>query len=293
MTNITTLVSDINAMLVDPNGYGIDKDNLANALSSAGTGTALALHKSLSGESKTRDKGVVYATEVGTQCDRQLWYRYHAPSLGGGLSGSTIVKFTYGHIIEEVVLTLAKAAGHSVTDEQRSVTLTHPYSDYTIRGRMDAVIDGTIVDVKSTTSFGFKDFAAGKGGEKFGYKQQLGFYSHATNNPNKGFLYINRDMGHIGYVDEKYVFEPNYHFERLNRVLSAVGPEEFPTLDAVPHNTDGSLKLGTTCSYCAFKKDCWKESNGGKGLRAFNYAGKPAFLVHIVKSPSVPEIEIA
>lgn len=290
MTNIATLVSDINAMLVNPAGYGIDPDNLTKALSSAGTGTAVALHKSLSGEVKERPKNVVYATEVGISCDRQLWYRVNAPHLAEKFTGSNIVKFTYGHIIEEVVLTLAKAAGHSVEREQESVTLTHPYSDYIVRGRLDAVIDGVLVDVKSTTSFGFKDFMAGKGGEKFGYKHQLGIYSEATGIKSKGFLFINRDMGHIGYVDEHYKLNPSYHFERLNRVLSAPGVEEFPRLSAEAHNTDGSQKLCTTCSYCSYKGDCWKDANAGKGLRSFVYSGKVVHLTHVVKAPTVPEV---
>jgi hypothetical protein len=46
------------------------------------------------------------------------------------------------------------------------------------------------------------------------------------------------------------------------------------------------MKLGTGCSYCAFKKHCWP------GLRGFAYSGGPRYLTNVVKTPDVPEFEL-
>ena len=46
------------------------------------------------------------------------------------------------------------------------------------------------------------------------------------------------------------------------------------------------------CSYCAYKVDCWKDSNNGTGLRKFIYANGLRYLTQVAKKPDVPEIEL-
>jgi hypothetical protein len=50
------------------------------------------------------------------------------------------------------------------------------------------------------------------------------------------------------------------------------------------------MKLGINCSYCPFKEDCWKDANGGMGLRKFIYYNGPVWLTHVEREPKVEEI---
>jgi len=92
-------------------------------------------------------------SNIGKQ-DRQLWYNYNGYE-GEPLMPHTKIKFLYGHLIEEMVLALVKLSGHEVTDEQKQVEVDG------IQGSMDCKIDGTLIDVKSTSSYGFKKFKDG------------------------------------------------------------------------------------------------------------------------------------
>jgi hypothetical protein len=44
---------------------------------------------------------------------------YNDVDKGEDLTPNTYVKFLYGHLIEELLLFLTRAAGHKVTDEQK------------------------------------------------------------------------------------------------------------------------------------------------------------------------------
>ena len=86
---------------------------------------------------------------------RQLWFEKNKPLENAKPNAATQVKFLYGHILEEIVLMLVRAAGHEVTDEQKEVDLDG------IKGHMDCRIDGVVTDVKSASSYGFKKFKYG------------------------------------------------------------------------------------------------------------------------------------
>ena len=52
----------------------------------------------------------------------------------------------------------------------------------------------------------------------------------------------------------------------------------------------GNEKINKNCGYCEFKKECYKDSNDGKGLRVFNYAKGPLFLATVKSEPKVEEL---
>jgi hypothetical protein len=77
-------------------------------------------------------------------------------------------------------------------------------------------------------------------------------------------------------------------FDGLRSIVTNNTKPPFERLATV---TEGAnQKLGMECSYCSYKQECWKESNGGKGLRAYQYAGKITWLTQVNKVPKVPEI---
>ena len=78
-------------------------------------------------------------------------------------------------MIEELVLSLAKASGHKVEGEQSKLNV------HGVKGHRDAVIDGMTVDVKSCSSYAYKKFKEGKlkDDDPFGYISQLSSYVYA------------------------------------------------------------------------------------------------------------------
>ena len=59
--------------------------------------------------------------------------------------------------------------------------------------------------------------------------------------------------------------------------------------DPVPDGKSGNMRLAIGCVYCPYKKQCWSDANNGAGLRKFQYAYSPKYLVKINNTPNVPE----
>ena len=59
---------------------------------------------------------------------------------------------------------------------------------------------------------------------------------------------------------------------------------------SVPDGKSGNYKLPVGCVYCGHKRDCWSDSNNGKGLRVFKYARGKRFLTDVRKEPEVEEV---
>ena len=106
--------------------------------------------------------------------DRQLWYDYNGYDKEP-LSTATRIKFLLGHIIEELTLFLVREAGHEVTMCQEEVKVNG------VKGHIDAMIDGELVDVKSASPYGFRKFHNGslKNDDPFGYIYQISSYAKA------------------------------------------------------------------------------------------------------------------
>lgn len=289
MPDIKTLTRDIESLLLSPQtgtAVGLQEAELARF----GTAVAMKMHTQLSPRVKERKEGVLYASEFGINCRRKLWYKYNTPSVSNPLPASVITKFIYGDILEEYVLTLAKAAGHKVEYEQHAVELPVVGTDFVIRGRMDAIIDDVVVDVKSVTSYGMADARSGNLGDKFGYLGQLAFYEYAspTFTDGKGWLVIDKTLGHIEYHDEPRKVDV---LAVARNAVSAVTAPHADHLDRLNAVVDGpNVKLCKECSYCEFKTTCWQSVNKGKGLRTFKYSTGPVDFVEVNKEPRVPEI---
>ena len=233
---------------------------------------------------KERPAKTLYFSEVGDPCPRKLHYRVNSPELAESIDGNTRLKFFYGDVLETLVLSLAEAAGHSVSNRQGRATLDLP-NGWKVVGRIDAIVDGVLVDVKSTTKYGEEKFKNALVDDPFGYKMQLGGYAVALGHSEAGFLTIQKELGHLGWypipVDEKAVVAGAT--EATNVVSKEL--EELPRLEPVPQSkTSKNKKLCTSCSYCPFKKSCWPE------MRTFLYSDGPLFLVEVVDTPRVTEL---
>jgi hypothetical protein len=274
--NINTLVADIYATLEGKMPTGsFSPLNMTEALQNV---------YAKANTIKERPPKTLYFSELGDPCPRKLNYRVNSPELAESIDGNTRLKFFYGDVLESLVLSLAEASGHTVSDKQRRVELELDNS-WKVKGRIDAVIDGALVDVKSTTKFGEEKFKNGLQDDPFGYKMQLGGYAVALELQQCGFLTIQKELGHVGYypieVSKQAVLDGAHAaVSYVERPL-----QELPRLDPVPQSkTSKNKKLCTTCSYCSYKKHCWPE------MRTFLYSDGPAFLTEVVDVPRVAEL---
>jgi hypothetical protein len=287
MAKIATLEKDIAQVLKE--GKKLD----TYLLSRFGTNVAMKLQRQLERRTPTaRTTPTIRASEIGMadSCSRKLWYTYHEPEKAEGMHSDSIMKFLYGDIIEEAVLTLAKAAGHTVEKEQDQVKFA--LGHYTVVGHIDAVIDGVLIDVKSTTPYGMKDFEAGRGGDKFGYRAQLNVYAVGTGIKEKAWLAVDKQAGAIKLFPETKKYDTYDLFDRAVNALGKTSDDQLAHRAVVAEGTSGNLKLDIECSYCSFKKHCWRAANAGAGLRGFAYGTGPVWLAHVAREPKVPEIKV-
>ncbi len=225
-------------------------------------------------------------SNLGTKCLRKLWYTVNQPERAEPLHWTTRLKFLYGDLIEELVLFLTSAAGHDVTGRQETLQIDG------IQGHRDAKVDGTLVDVKSASGYGYRKFQIGLKPEEdaFGYLQQLAAYrkSDTSDVSNGGaFIAVNKETGEI-CVDVHQELPVSEIPETIRRAKAAINLPEPPERGyaAEPDGKSGNQKLATPCSYCQWKATCWP------GVRGFAYSGSPRYLVKVDREPEVPEFKV-
>ena len=275
MKSIKTLVSDIQELI--QNG----KDFSQESLDALGRNMAECVRDSLS--TSVRDN-YLRISNLGTPCLRKLWYSINTPDQAETLPAAAKFKYLYGHLLERLVLFLAKESGHTVTGEQAEVNL------HGVPGHKDAIIDGHLVDAKSASSYSFRKFKEHGLGEDdpFGYLTQLNAYLEAdqtnpelTDKKSASFLAIDKTLGHI-ILDTWGKDRVDYKrkVEAAKSVLAQKEPPERGYTDK-PMGKSGNRCLDVACSYCDFKRKCWP------GLQIADYSGGPVFMTKIVRSPKV------
>lgn len=280
MANIDTLVEDIYKAVSD--GVELREDQV----SSFGLNLSKLIAQRLS-PSAREPRGTLRMSNVGTPCKRKLWYEVNTPEVAEELTPATRIKFLFGDILEELMLLLAEAAGHTVEGRQDELYIEG------VKGHRDAIIDGVLVDVKSASTMGMAKF---KGNnlyvdDPFGYLTQLSNYFVASlddpalsDKSRMGFLVVDKQFGHL--VLDLYPSPPP---ELV--IANVVASKEIVASTTIPnrHYTDvedgksGNRKLGVQCSYCSHHNTCWP------GLRTFLYSNGPRFLTKVERVPDVQE----
>ena len=220
---------------------------------------------------------------------RQLWFDLNAEKEPQKLEPHVMIKFLYGHLLEEVLLFLVELAGHKVTDQQKTVEVEG------IKGHMDCVIDGEVVDVKTASGFAFKKFRDGtlQNDDPFGYISQLTGYEHAEGTNNGGFLVLNKETGEITLYKPTDFDKPNI-VNSIKNIKATVKKKKPPMFcyQPLPEGKAGNFKLPRPCTYCAHKFECHKDANEGKGLRVFKYAKGLTYFTDIKSEPKVEEMKV-
>lgn len=218
--------------------------------------------------------------------DRQVWYDAHDDGTKEALTPKTYLKFLYGDIIEAMLLFLAKEAGHSVEQQQAEVSVDG------VKGHIDAIIDGVVVDVKSASPYGYKKFETDTvtQDDPFGYVAQLSGYADIlTPKDDAAWLAADKVAGDICISPlPKQVIKHHTAGPRIDHLRKIIENEQPPTrcYEDTPDGKSGNRKLTTPCGYCGWKKRCWP------GLRGFAYSGGPRYLTVVAKTPDVPEFEV-
>lgn len=276
MAHIDTLLKDIHTVLEDAAmGEGpLELNPEAKAFFEKGVADVIS--KAILGKKKKqREPKTLYISEVGHPCLRKLWYKTRPEMFTAiSINGKGLFKFLYGDLIEVLALTLAIQAGHKVEKFQEPIEFPVGTTGWKIRGRIDAVIDGVLVDVKSASSVSmqkFHDIEKLMADDAFGYIMQLLTYHSNLNDVSDecGFFAIDKVDGTMvmpilkpeGPVPE-HVYE---------HIVSVVSSNTIPMVDASlqPYEIKtlpGYKKLKSTCSYCDYRDECWKHANGGKGI---------------------------
>lgn len=218
---------------------------------------------------------------------RRLWYDLNTEQEKEYINAPTFIKFLYGHLLEVLLLFFVRLAGHVVESEQKEVTVSG------IKGHMDSVIDGEVIDVKTASGYAFKKFKEGTlaQNDSFGYLSQLAGYEAAEKTNHGGFLVMNKETGELTVFIPDDLDKPNItsHIKKVKQAMKKETPPErcYPTM---PDGVSGNMKLPRDCTWCPHKFECHKDANDGQGLRTFNYAKGRVYLTQVEKLPNVPEI---
>ena len=276
MPEIKTLVEDIYS-LFDPNkGHEPNEDNLNEFAENLKDllRTRLAKREVLNNPLRFSSLG---------RPDRQIWYMAKGYPQED-ISAKTYFKFLYGDVIEQLLLFLAKESGHSVEQAQAELEVNG------VKGHIDAVIDGVLVDVKSASPYGYKKFVLQTVTEDdpFGYTQQLSGYAQVvTPGQAPAWLAMDKVSGAICLSPLSQSIVKDYPVdERIDHLKEVIEQDEPPArcYEDEEDGKSGNRKLGTACGYCAFKFSCHPD------LRVFSYSNGPRFLTRVAKLPDVPEV---
>ncbi len=284
MKNINTLIPDIQELLKTKGWF----------TESISTEFVTEMTSRLSGQfNREASRPTLRLSQMGDRCPCELWHMINKPELAEELPAWAEMKFSFGHTIEGLAIALAKAAGHTVEGEQDEVCLDG------VVGHRDCLIDGCLVDVKSSSSKGMAKYRDGsiREDDPFGYLAQLDGYLLASASDDrlkvkdKGYLLvIDKQLGHMVLYEHKLRNGGEDIRRRISTYKNIVRLQTPPrcTCGSVKHGESGNLKLDVKASYNQFKFCC------KPNLRVFNYKDrdgfKPVFLSTVKREPDVPEI---
>lgn len=276
---IHTLIDDIYSTVQRRDGWF--DDELARSFS---TSVSTAIKAQFTERKK---KPALMLSKMGNQCPCALWHSVNRPDLAIPAEPWANIKFTYGHMLEALLIALARASGHEVTGEQDAVHVDG------IRGRRDCIIDGCLVDVKSASTRSFQKIRSGslKDDDPFGYLSQLdGYLVGSMDDPllrikDRAYIFaIDKTLGHLCLYEHR-LREASIR-DRVKDYKRIVSGDSSPACccGTVPEGKSGNIRLDTRASYSAFKFCCFPN------LRTFIYSSGPVFLTEVVRLPDVIEI---
>jgi hypothetical protein len=273
MKSIKTLIEDIDTVLLS----GVDSsDQNKKVLREFGERVSSIVEKRLCSK---RQPPSLRISGLGKN-PATLWHEIHGSPKDEEMGPEALLKFLYGDIIEELLLTLAELSGHAVTCRQKEVEVAG------VVGHIDCLIDGELVDVKSASSQSFNKFQFDtlKDSDSFGYYTQLSGYAKALNKPNGYFLSMDKTLGYTCLLEMKgdTVRDVETLIPELKAMLAAPTPPVCNCEKGVEKN--GNEYLKAPCSYSPYKSLVHPE------VRTFIYSTGLKHYTKVVKEPLVQEV---
>lgn len=266
---ITTLIEDIDSVLL----HG-DKSPSEEVLESFANSVKSLMRTRLTEWTEERPP-TLRMSELGKP-DSQIWHKVNGHQ-GEVIDAQTRLKFLYGDLTELLILALAKLAGHTVTNEQEEVEL------HGIKGHIDCLIDGELVDVKSAASYSYEKFENGELFEKdnFGYVTQISAYAQSKGLKRGFLLAMDKQYGYTCTLEipEEKMVDAGARIDFLKELIKGPKPPCEGTCSTKTEE-NGNITLTSPCHYCPHKFSCHPE------LRAFKYSTGPKYFVKVVKEPT-------
>ena len=194
---------------------------------------------------------------------RRLWFDKNNEIKEDKPHPKTFIKFLYGHLLEEVLLVLARLTDNEVDSEQKEVVVDGVF------GHMDCKINGEVVDIKTASGF-----------------------EEAEGTEEGGFLVINKENGELCFFSPDDLDKPVIR-DRISKVVKAIKktkPPEELCYQPVDEGKKGNRKLHKNCTFCPHKFECFKDCNEGEGLRTFKYNRGLTYFTKVVSTPRVEEV---
>lgn len=178
-----------------------------------------------------------------------------------------ILRMMIGDAVEVYVTALLRIAGANITGGKDRVSFD--IGDITVQGESDIDLDNQVWDVKSSSSWAFKNkwkygFRSLLEDDTFGYIGQLYGYSKGQNKEMGGWIVADKSSGEILFVEAEP--EP-HHLKEIHQSISNTihkvsndMPFERCFEDEVEYfnrKPTGSKRLHKTCTFCDYKHTCW------------------------------------
>lgn len=200
-----------------------------------------------------RKTNTPYFSSVG-KCIRQQAYKILGfEEEGKQIDSRSKMVFFMGDIVELAIVQLCKVVDASVTGtgmDQESTEL------WGMRGRPDGVVGGThVLEVKSMSSFSFRDFEKGQLDE--GYRYQCNAAMESLKLDKCVVVALNKDAGVLAEMiitkDELIVMDIFYRLDTLKKATKE-------NLPARAYQPDPKGMLPWQCRFCSYYKKCWPSS---------------------------------
>lgn len=194
------------------------------------------------------------ASQLGTECDRQLWLSFFHPKPVE--NPQTLRKFMVGHRLEPMMVELLKKAGYEVHEVDESGN-QFGFEDGQIAGHCDGFIkiddEWYLLEFKTSNTHYFKEFKKDGFEHNNKYRAQVHIYMNKFKLKKCLAFVLNKDTQEI-YLevieyDERVA---KYYLKRGHEILES---------ETMPERKYSS-KMNFNCKMCSYYKECWNEDSG-------------------------------
>jgi hypothetical protein len=234
------------------------------------SGIIAAIAKSREAKAEQWDSIGLSMSELGSECDRSIWYSFRWASQPERLTGQKLRLFETGHIEESrMVAELRAVPGVEVQDLDPDTGKQHKV--YAIgghlRGKLDGLVQGIpdapvtvhVLECKSHNKKSFAELEKKKlKAAKIAHWWQCQFYMHLKELKRCLYLAICKDTDH--HYAERVAYDPVAVLQMLVRLERVISANEAP-----PQIKDSADKW--PCLICKHKEVCHKQELGRKHCR--------------------------